>query len=78
VYCDRAVLTALLGKLMARAADELGLADPTDLYRRFLAWTIDVDARCGACGKANHTVVARLPPRLLPCDQLRGISVPPE
>jgi hypothetical protein len=76
-YRDRAVLAALLGKLMARAADELGVADPTDLYRRFLAWTTDVGEPCRICGKANHTVVVGLPPRLVPCDRLR-ISMQPE
>jgi hypothetical protein len=55
-YQDRAALATLLGMLMARAADELGVADPTDLYRRFLTWTID------ATKLAGSAVVSGTPP----------------
>jgi hypothetical protein len=47
-YGDSPALAALLGTLMARAADEIGVADPTDLYGRFLAWTAASDEACRA------------------------------
>jgi hypothetical protein len=77
-YRDSPALAALLGTLMARAADELGVSDPTDLYGRFLAWTTDPDDACRACGRARHAAVAGLPPRLVPCDKLRDINRPPQ
>jgi hypothetical protein len=52
---------------MAQAASDLGLADPTRLYRRFLAWTLPEDATCRLCGSASHDAIPGLPPRLLPC-----------
>lgn len=78
VYDDRAALTALLGSLMARAADDLGVADPTDLYARFLAWTMSPTEACRTCGRARHATAAELPPRLVPCDQLRNVNRPSE
>jgi hypothetical protein len=77
-YGDSPALVALLGTLMARAADELGVADPTDLYGRVLAWTADADEACRVCGRARHAAVAGLPPRLVPCDKLRDINRSPQ
>jgi hypothetical protein len=77
-YGDRSALAALLATLMARAADDLGVADPTDLYGRFLAWTTNADEACRACGRIRHAAVAGLPPRLIPCDKLREINRPPQ
>ncbi len=36
-YTDPTALAVHLGSLMARAAADLGVAKPADLYRRFLA-----------------------------------------
>ena len=57
-------------QLMAQAADDLRVPNPSALYPRFLGWALGRNEVCRVCGKANHTVVAGLPPRLFPCDAL--------
>jgi hypothetical protein len=74
---DRIGLTRHLAQLMAVAAEDLGLADPTRLYRRFLGWTLDPDQRCRVCDRQGHDVLAGVPPRLIPCRQLRDAVRPP-
>jgi hypothetical protein len=54
--------------LMGQASAELWMTDPTRLYRRFVAWTLDKDAACRVCGKAGHDVLPGLPHRFFPCD----------
>lgn len=73
---DPAAVVTLLCALMSRAADDLGVADPTDLYDRFVAWTISPTEACRACGRLRHAAAAGLPPRLVPCDQLRNVNRP--
>jgi len=59
-------------KLMAIAQRELGDTDLATLYRRFLAWTLELDQRCAICGSRRHAVLHGVPPRLIPCDGLRA------
>ena len=66
-YPDPATLTAILGRLMITAAEELHASEPTQLYQRFLAWTMARGECCRVCGRRNHAVVPGLPPRLFPC-----------
>jgi hypothetical protein len=56
---------------MAIAQGELAGTDPATLYRRFVGWTLQPGQRCAICGSRRHTVIADVPPRLIPCDDLR-------
>jgi hypothetical protein len=67
---DRPLLSAHLAVLMSQAAGDLGLADPTRLYRRFVAWSLERHRACRVCGRAGHDAVPGAPPRLVPCDTL--------
>jgi hypothetical protein len=67
-YCaDPEALHRLMLVLLARATDDLGRADPTRLYRRFVGWKLVRDEVCSVCYKPRHTVLAGAPPRLFPC-----------
>ncbi|GAA0734280.1 hypothetical protein Drose_35105 [Dactylosporangium roseum] len=68
---DPAMLRQTMANLMAIAQQELDDTDPTTLYRRFLAWTLEPDQRCAICGSRRHAVIPGVPPRLIPCDGLR-------
>lgn len=67
-YPEPAVLVAHLEHLMATAALDLQTGDPRRLYRRFVAWALNRNQICRACGKSGHDALPGLPPRLLPCD----------
>jgi hypothetical protein len=77
-----AALQQTMAKLMALAQGELTGADPATQYRRFIGWTLEPGQRCAICGSRRHTVIANVPPRLIPCDDLRkavaGDPDPPE
>jgi hypothetical protein len=64
-------LAAQMAWVMAAAAADLGTADPSRLYRRFVRWTSDDRLPCGRCRQHNHRVVPGLPLRLFPCDLRR-------
>jgi hypothetical protein len=66
------VLAVHMAWLMAAAARDLGLADPSKLYRRFVRWTAGDRAVCGRCGHTGHQALPGLPPRLFPCEFRRG------
>jgi hypothetical protein len=40
--------------------------------RRFVRWTLPSGTHCRVCGKRDHDVLPRFPPRLFPCDKLSG------
>ncbi len=69
---DPLALQIHMPRLMATAAGDLGLTNPTWLYRRFVHWTLDKDEACRICGKPGHTALPGLPPRLTPCTKLHG------
>jgi hypothetical protein len=69
---NEARLSAHMVWLMAAAARDLGLPDPSKLYRRFVRWTADDRAACGRCGRSGHQALPGLPPRLFPCEFKRG------
>jgi hypothetical protein len=56
-------------RVMAIAADELLVSNPTDLYRRFVRWAEPRDVVCRLCDRPNHDYLAGLPPRLFPCNR---------
>jgi hypothetical protein len=64
-------LSAHMAWLMNAAARDLGLSDPSKLYRRFVRWTAG-DRMCGRCGRPGHQALPGLPPRLFPCEFRRG------
>lgn len=66
-----ATLQQTMAKLMAIAQGELTDVKPTTLYRRFIGWTLEPGQRCAICGSRRHTVILDVPPRLIPCDNLR-------
>jgi hypothetical protein len=66
---DHESLVEQMSRLMIWAADDLGLADPAKLYKRFLRWTLPKDHACRLCGKPGHDAVPGVPPRLIPCDE---------
>ena len=70
-FGDRDELSRQMARLQATAADDLTLANPASLHRRFVKWTRDHDESCRACGSHMHAVVPGIPPRLVPCDDLR-------
>lgn len=65
---DHESLVEQMARLMIWAADDLGLADPINLYKRFLHWTLPKDHACRVCGKPGHDAIPRVPPRLIPCN----------
>lgn len=69
-------LGVLMSVLMAQAAEELGIADPTRLYRRFVAWTLPCDRACRVCGRAGHDVLPGVPLRLIPCEVAERLGRP--
>ena len=73
---DRDALARHLAALQAVAADDLGVAGPSSLYRRFVAWTLGCDEVCRVCGRGGHTAIAGIPRRLVPCDGLPTV-IPP-
>lgn len=42
-----------------------------DLYARFVGWTLGAGERCPVCGSVRHSVMAGVPPRVVPCGGLR-------
>lgn len=79
---DEETLAALMAGAMARAADDLGIPDPSRLYHRFVGWIpasiVDdpVDwTPCGRCGKRSHRVSPGSPPRLFPCQTPLDTSI---
>ena len=73
----RSRLAVHLSYLMGVAADDFGVADPTKLYRRFVAWSLPHGQVCPVCGRAGHTVLPGVPPRLAPwCDDHARIYGP--
>jgi ribosomal protein S14 len=63
-----------MAKLLAVAQRELEGTDLAALYRRFLTWTLEPDRRCAICGSRRHAVLPGVPPRLVPCNALRGVA----
>lgn len=63
---DPLALAVHLSYLMGVAADDLGVPDPTKLYRRFVAWSLPADRACRVCGRRGHDVLPGVPPRLAP------------
>jgi hypothetical protein len=61
-------------RLMDLAATDLGVADPTRLYKRFVRWTLGPDRACRVCGEAGHDALPGVQPRLIPCDRR---AIPP-
>ncbi len=70
---DRSVLQRHMAQLMAVAENEIGFLDRATLYKRFVAWTLSNGQRCTVCGSLRHAVIAGLPPRLVPCNDVRGL-----
>lgn len=68
-----AELAAHLAALMAIAEQELVTLDRAGLYRRFLAWTRADGELCRVCGRRGHAVLPGLPPRLVPCEEVREL-----
>ena len=68
---DPAALQQTMARLMAIAQGELVGTDPAALYRRFVGWTLEPGQRCALCGSRRHAVILDVPPRLIPCDELR-------
>jgi hypothetical protein len=66
---DYESLARHMAKLMSQAADDLGPANPTKLYKRFIGWTPAGGHACRVCGKPGHDAVPGVPPRLVPCDR---------
>jgi hypothetical protein len=67
-FGNEAALAIKMAKLSNAAANDLGLADPSNLYRRFVHWIFTDPSPCGRCGKSSHRALPGLPPRLFPCD----------
>jgi hypothetical protein len=65
---DDESLVRHVARLMGQAADDLGPANPTKLYKRFLGWTPVAGHACRVCGKLGHDAVPGVPPRMVPCD----------
>lgn len=70
-------MVAYLARLMDQAAVDLGLDNPTRLYRRFIAWTLPDDQACRLCGKAGHDATPGMPPRLIPCEMAKYLKPDP-
>lgn len=61
-------LTPHLATVMVQAASELRLADPVQLYQRFVGWALPRNRACRLCGKPRHDAIPRVPLRFLPCE----------
>jgi hypothetical protein len=85
-YCGGELpLSIHMARLMAVAADDLRLDDPSLLYQRFVRWTVkehDEDEQDGAkheliccrCGRKGHDLLPGVPLRLFPCRDRGGIQ----
>lgn len=51
---------------------EVLAVDRRALYRDFAQWSRP-EVRCPACGSDQHVAVPGVPPRLVPCDELRAL-----
>jgi hypothetical protein len=61
-------LTPHLATVMVQAASELRLADPVQLYQRFVGWALPRNRACRLCGKPRHDAIPWVPLRFLPCE----------
>jgi hypothetical protein len=61
-------LTRHMLALMAYAVDELHVASPVTLYRRFVGWTLNPKLGCRMCAGGGHDATPGVPPRLIPCE----------
>src|SRR5690242_10763785 len=68
---DREGLAALMSWCMTLAAEERGVANPVEMYGRFVRWAFAREHRCRVCGKPWHDVLPSLPLRLTPCGAVR-------
>lgn len=72
-------LTAHMLRLMATAADDLHVDDPSSLYPRFVGWTLEPGRVCRMCGRPDHDVAPGVPPRLVPWHRAHASgSAPPD
>ncbi len=65
---DHDALVEHLTGILIRAADDLGLASPALLYKRFLRWALPTGQVCRVCERPGHDAAPGVPPRLVPCD----------
>lgn len=60
-------------QVMAVAEQDIGVLDRAALYRRFVVWALDEGQRCAMCGSPRHAAIPDVPPRLVPCNEVRGV-----
>jgi hypothetical protein len=60
------VLTGHMLHLMVAAARDLNLPNESQLYWRFVTWTLPAGVRCRVCGSRGHDLLPGFPPRLTP------------